>query len=284
MAAMRKIAARVSVVVGLLLATHLALADTIVHLKNGDVAAGTPVEITRGDHVTLKLATGDVRTYAWADIESVTDEIAKPVPPPVVITPAPAAAAAVPTGVLVHLDADDPHAMLATSSGYGEGGDGHVSIQIEEYRSFCMVPCDKSVPPGVYRIVGRDLVSTDDFSIPDGARSVQLAATMHGRARRGWGKVLSNGGGVFSVVGVFFLIIAPQMKLDPSGVPNGIAYDPGFDNRSGFYAMGGVTLGVGVALLVGGIYLLATGSSSVEVKTTQNGVGRFLSHGMQLSF
>lgn len=275
---MRKVSTRASVVVGLLLGAHLALADTVVHLKNGDVASGSPVELIRGDHVTLKLATGDVRTYPWAEIESVTDDAARPtVPAPVLVTPVPAA------GVLVHLGANDPHATLATSSGYGEGGNGQVTVQIEEYKAFCMVPCDKSVPPGVYRVVGKDLASTDDFTIAAGARSVELLATMHSPARRGWGRILSLMGGAISVGGVMLLFLAPGMKADPT-VSNGITWDKGYDHRTTFFAMGGGMLGVGVALLASGIYLLVTGGSSVEVKAARNGGGAFSNHGMQLSF
>lgn len=262
---MRRAVTGASVVLGLLLATPLALADTTVHLKNGDVASGATVEIARGDHVTLKLATGDLRTYAWTDIESVTDDAVKPpVPAPVVIAP-PAA----PAGVLVHLDADDPHALLATSSGFGEGSSSEVMVQIEEYKAFCMVPCDKSVPPGVYRIVGKDLAPTDDFTIPEGAHSVRLDATMHGRSRRGWGRNLVLTGAAFTGAGIMSLLLPMFLESHDNMV---------------YLAAGGGMLAAGVALLAGGIYLMATTSSTVDVQTSQNGVGRFLTHGMQLSF
>jgi hypothetical protein len=42
----------------------------LVVLKGGTIAQGTLVEYTPNDHVTLQLATGEVRHYLWSDISS----------------------------------------------------------------------------------------------------------------------------------------------------------------------------------------------------------------------
>jgi len=53
----------------LLLATPLVHAETeTVHLADGSVFAGELVEKVPGDHVTIKLASGEVRRFAWSAI------------------------------------------------------------------------------------------------------------------------------------------------------------------------------------------------------------------------
>ena len=59
---------------------HAAEPDTIVTLKNGDVARGVLVERVTGDHVTIQLSTGESRTYPWNDVESVKPLSAAPPP------------------------------------------------------------------------------------------------------------------------------------------------------------------------------------------------------------
>src|ERR1700733_6490417 len=44
--------------------------DEWVRLKDGTVVQGALVELTPNDHITIHLATGEIRRIAWADIDS----------------------------------------------------------------------------------------------------------------------------------------------------------------------------------------------------------------------
>src|ERR1700685_813173 len=57
--------------------------DEWVRLKDGTVVQGALVELTPNDHITIHLATGEIRRSAWADIDSSgTGTSAASAPPP----------------------------------------------------------------------------------------------------------------------------------------------------------------------------------------------------------
>src|SRR5580704_2020131 len=78
----RRVRVAVAVAVVLCSRAATALADTGVETvvtKDGAEYRGDLVESVPGDHLTLKLATGDVKRFAWADVTNVTHD--PPVPP-----------------------------------------------------------------------------------------------------------------------------------------------------------------------------------------------------------
>lgn len=251
--------------------------DAVVKLKNGDMARGVLVELTRGDHVTIQLPSGESRTYAWADVESVSP-VAPSVPPP----PPPAAPPPVETGAVVHLVADDEEARLSKLAGTGETteqiGTSMVQVEVEIYDSLCRAPCDKRIKPGLYRIAGKGLLPSNDFEVPSSG-AITVNAHMAGKGRLGGGRMALFIGIPLMIAGGSLLIFsAIVLKPPPS--------DTSLDIRPIFYGMGGALLGLGAIGVGLGIYFLATAHSDATVTALPQGnsVQSFIYRGMTLTF
>jgi hypothetical protein len=233
--------------------------DTIVTLKNGDMARGTLIEKTTGDHVTIQLPSGESRTFPWADVASVAPITASPpVAPPPPVAPAPPVAP--PPGAIVHLESDDPKASVARLAGRGQGsfttGNGYGSMTLEVLDMVCHAPCGRFVPAGSYRISGEGLMDTDEFGVPD---SGELTVHAHMASR-----VRHNGGRFALFVGIPFLIGGATMFV--LGAVLGTATANGsIDLRPMMFGVGGALLGLGAIGTALGIYFLATSSSDVRV-------------------
>ncbi len=257
----------------------LAADDTVVKLKNGDMARGTLVELTKNDHVTLQLASGESRTYPWADVESVTPIAAPPPPPPPTVTVAPPPPE---PGAMVHLVADDDAARLSklagTDSTTAQVGMTQVSLEVEVYDALCRAPCDKQIRPGLYRISGKNLIPSDDFEVP-ASGAIQVDAHMAGKGRLTGGRFLLWTGIPLLLGGVLTMTI-------PLWIPS--SRDSTTSSLSTMLVGMGAGLAGRWALGLGiGIYLLATASSTVTVTPLPaqgNTVGSFLYRGMALSF
>jgi hypothetical protein len=127
-----------------------AVAEDRVQLRDGSVYGGALVEKVPGDHLTLKLPTGEVRRFGWADLSP--EAVGKSL-------------------VRLRLDSDDSQAKLyrlteagslavATSRGMAYGA-------YESYAPVCSVPCDTEVDPqGTYRIGGDGVTPTKAFELP----------------------------------------------------------------------------------------------------------------------
>ncbi len=226
--------------------------DTIVTLKNGDMARGVLIERTTGDHVTLQLPSGESRTYPWADIDAV-----KPIPPQVATAPPVAAAPPPPAGAVVHLVSDDSAARVAKLAGRGEGsfatGTGYGSITLEVVDMVCRAPCNRIVPAGSYRIIGDGLIDSDEFDVPS-AGEVTVHATMRGRGRKSGGRA-----GLF--IGVPFIVLGGGL------LAVGVVTADTIPHTSSYLLLGagGGLLGLGLIGTALGIYFLATAHSDVTV-------------------
>lgn len=122
-----------------------------VVLKNGASYHGELVERVPGDHVTLRLATGDIKTFAWSEVASAPSSAASPPTSPVPDG-----------GTWVHLRA--PDAVLERALGSSETASGHA----DHFELVCAAPCDRVVPRGVYR-VAKGARGSQTFVL-DGAR------------------------------------------------------------------------------------------------------------------
>ena len=113
------------VVVALLAAPSVAHAQERVTLADGTVMQGELVEKVPGDHITIKLATGEVRTIQWGALAPQAQPVmpfAQPMQPMV----------NAPTGPTVHvmIDADRPGVTLLHVMGFG-------MVQAGKRRSRC---------------------------------------------------------------------------------------------------------------------------------------------------
>ncbi len=145
------------------LITVLAHADPErVQLSSGAVYEGELVEKVPSDHVTLKLATGEVRRFEWKDL-------ATPAPiPPVVVAPAQTAH--------VRVETDSPGAVLMRNPGYGttfasQDGAASVSVMTSDTNPVpvCYAPCAADVDPhATYYVTGAYVSRSRSFPVPSG--------------------------------------------------------------------------------------------------------------------
>lgn len=126
----------------------------LVELTNGGVLRGTVVENIPGDHVTVQLATGEVRTLSAAEVARVTLGSAAPVMAPVVV---PVPVPAPPPGIELEVVGEGAEpitlqrlvgsATVAVWTGRGVG-----TAAIDAFEPVCTAPCTARMEPGTYAL------------------------------------------------------------------------------------------------------------------------------------
>jgi hypothetical protein len=256
------------VFLGVLLASSIALADEteVVHTRNGSVYRGELVEKVVDDHVTIKLATGEIKRIEWADIDASPP---KPPPPPPQQQQRPTS----PT-VEVSFESDDSHATLQRYVGSGEvtvdyvtaygttlgSGDGEMAM----YRDVCVASCTERIPAGGrFRVAGQGLIPTDSFVLHSN-ESNQITASMSSRGKRRAGQYLTLFGAAPTLIGAGLLVAAP-------GSSSVAACNGCVNLQASLFLWGGIVTGVGVTMLVVGIVLWATSGSTATLNGTKVG-------------
>ena len=207
--------------------------DDVVYLRNGGMLRGTATEIVPGDHATIALASGQVATVQWAQIDRIERGARAAAPPPV-------AAPSVRT-VTVHIDSERA-ARLEVRAANGSS-----------WIPLCNAPCDAAVPlVATYRITGDGMRATPPFGL-DGAPGGSVAIEIEPASKAGFvgGIVLISASPIVSIVGLFVLV-AQSTEHSSSGSTAGIAL-----------SLGGL-VGVGA-----GVFLLVGNSSSKETQTVR---------------
>jgi hypothetical protein len=205
----------------------------------GGMVRGMVIEALPGDHVTLRLPTGQIDVIVWARVDRIERApLASPVPPAPRAPVAPPAAPP-PATAIVHVDAE-PGVVVKWSSRTGLNGIGQ-----------CTAPCDAALPlHAMYFLTGEDIRNSPAFNLEasPGQRVVIHASTASRAGFNGGIAVLSIGGaGVFT--GLTMLLLG--------------AYGVGGNCTEGFFfpicsANGGLEVaGAGVAL--GGVAVALVG-------------------------
>lgn len=128
----------------------------VVELANGGSVRGTVVENIPGDHVTVQLVTGEMRTFAAAEVARVTMGSAAPVMTPVIVpvpTPPP-----LPTGIELEVvgEGDEPitlHRLTGTATVSVWTGRGVGTASIDAFEPICVSPCTTRIdPPATYTL------------------------------------------------------------------------------------------------------------------------------------
>ena len=232
----------------------------VVLTNDGSRYEGELVERVVGDHVTIKLVTGEARVIPAASIKaewragqhsSAVPEgpggvvVVQPIPPVVVGVLDTPVAYHGPDELLIHLT----NANNESGTLYREGASG--------WEAICVLPCTTTVDPKItYK-----LHNSDPFRFPPGPRSLDLVADYRGRRRAaaiGWTmNGLALAGAVVGLVLVGVSAAGPGPGQSASAVSS--------DTTAGW-----ITVAISAALLVGGIVVLATSPSTTV--TTTNGV------------
>ena len=183
-----------------------------------------------------------------------------PVPPPPVTFPVPPPPLAVPVApavpvrtTLVRLQANDLHATLSRFSGQETrrywGRHGSYLRRIDLYSPVCRTPCEVAVDlDDYYEIRGLNVNPSPVFQLPS-LPAVDLNVRVGHSGTRVGGVLLTSLGSIPLIVGLVFTPIGAAL-YDHSDGP-------------GFLITGGITLGVGTALVAGGIYMLANSRTRV---------------------
>jgi len=224
--------------------------DEVVTLKSGAVYRGQLVEKVPGDHVTLKLATGEVKRLPWLEVQrSASAQGAEPPPRPRGVD-----------GPRLVLDADDPQTSLFAMSETGNvqgvvAGRGYTG-GFESWRSACVAPCGTTVDPRLtYRVAGIGITPSTPFVLPQGREEVRLRVQTGSALWHGVGGSLTWTGLSLAILGG--LVTALSFAFDEP--------QPGRTDLRGAFRTGGlVGLGVGGGMMLVGLPLLLTTNTSVQ--------------------
>lgn len=228
-----------------------------VTLKDGSVVAGELVEKVPGRKLVMKLATGEVRTIAWASLLQDPSTTDRTLTAGDVQAPAPQA-----PFVHAEITADRPGAILE-----------RVNLAIARstwsgaYPAFepvCALPCSASLASdGAYRVSGPGFRPTVKFGLsPNGSRLSVHTGSAGGRAG---GVVLSVLGGLSLFVGIV-AATAPLYMTDYESEPT-----RNYTTKHGqdLLEAGAVAGVAGLVMLVSGIVLYSVSKSSIESEDGQ---------------
>ncbi len=220
----------------------IAHAEERVTLADGTVMQGELVEKVPGDHITLKLATGEIRTIRWSALAPQMQT-----PPPQVTIQQPQQ----PQGPLTHvtIDGDAPGISLMRVMGFGFVQYGSSTGSFASYQTVCVAPCQADIDgTAMYQIAGDGITPSATFSVPQGPTHLHV----HG------GSLGARLGGVWLVVGGITLAVTGGIF---AGTFAAIS-TPGQDN-TGWIVGGLITAGVGVIMTAFGIPLFTGSATSV---------------------
>jgi hypothetical protein len=152
--------------------------------------------------------------------------------------------------VSVRLDSDDERATLERHV------DGEIESGAEPWREICITPCTAHVrPDAALRVGGQRLNPSKPFHLPEGRSEVSVKADVGTKAQTAWGYVFMLGGGGVAVNGAAFLLMGSVFPSDRDTQNIGHT----------FTTIGAVTLGIGLVAVVGGIVLVTTDDTTVQV-------------------
>jgi hypothetical protein len=242
------------------LAPLTAWADTeTVHLANGSVYSGDLVEKIPGDHVTIKLATGDVKRFEWSDIVPKTPAVqpsapslAVAAPPPQQPDVLPVMASVVPLvparPAHVQFEADTKGALLVRVDSFAVNN--RISTA-EAERPVCYAPCAADVDANAqYYVSGAYITRSNRFAIPDGSSVLHARTGSDGiSAAGGW---LVGFGVLSSLTGAIATPVAFATATQSSG-------------WNGWEYFGVTTLIAGAGLILLGIPFLIAGRTHVAL-------------------
>jgi hypothetical protein len=195
-----------------------------VWLKDGSIVRGELVERVPDNHVTLKLATGEVRRIEWKDLDHDSLGAKKSEPSPEPAEPeddsahkpnekAKAVSDYVPPDVSKPGGVAEGAARITGADGYFlqrlEGtfsGSGYsygpnpkrVTVSGEIWKTVCPAPCNEALPPGTYRIDGDGIPTSSKFELRG---NEQIAVSPGNSAGYYGGRLLFFGGAFAAVLG-----------------------------------------------------------------------------------
>jgi len=241
----------------LMLAAPLAHADTeTVRLADGSVFAGELVEKVPNDHVTIKLATGEVRRFAWSAIVAPSAPLAM-------------AAAAQPQVVVQQLP---PLAPRTANVRFVSNSKGTLLMRVDSIPNLqgwaqtrespvCYAPCTAAVDANAtYYVQGYNISPSARFAIPEGSSNVSVR----------------TGSEALTVAGVSLASLG-SMSVITGAIATPIAFaDSKTSGINGWEAFGLSALIGGAVFLLVGIPLVVAGHTRVTLGDMDVALGKHL--------
>ena len=210
----------------------------VIYLKGGGILRGTLIDAIPNAQARIQLATGEIATVPWQQIDKIEQSHGGPPsgPTPAPTTSGSAPAAPVPPSAVVPVHAEGPDGAELQQDATGHS----------DWKTVCSLPCDKQLPTGNhYRIMGEGIRASGEFTLhADSGQRDNLTVV-------GGSKGLFTLGVVGIVVGSALLPIGLLTAL--VGYSEKALYDPSIGNTND--GSGTITVGWTLALigLAGGI-------------------------------
>lgn len=248
---------RVGVICGLLFVAPLVRAETeTVHLADGSLFAGELVEKVPGDHVTIKLATGEVKRFAWSAIGGPSMALA--VGQPQVIVPQQLPPLPPRTGNVRFVSNKKGTLLMRVDSVPAAFGQGWAQTR---QSPVCYAPCSAAVDANAtYYVEGYNISASTRFAIPEGSSTVSVRTGSD--ALTATGVTLAALGSMSVLVGA----IATPIAFADSKTP-GI---------NGWEAFGLSALIGGAAFILIGIPFIVAGHTHVSLGDMDVALGKHL--------
>lgn len=246
----------------------------VVRLTDGSIYQGDLVELVPGDHLTVRLATGEVKRFAWGDLQLSSMTLGAPEPQaPSMGLPRPFISIAIPPQppqppaetVPLHFQASDPQAILfstrATGGIHFNNPGMNFDPLLSDWHMLCpRSPCDVEADrQQVYDIQGPGIVRSLPFTLPQSGPVVADVRVAHQWQRSLFtaltvlGSMSILGALVMFPLGAFQNTTPPvdlQFGTDTHAQQQQMAAQ---DKQHLLYTAGGVMLGGGAALMIAGI-------------------------------
>jgi len=251
--------------------------------KDGSTYVGQLVENVVGNHVTIKLVSGELRTFQAADVASqgpaggVTATATTPTAPIAPIVPT------VPTIPLAQLEAGTPGAPPVAYNGpdavqihivKANAGEGTLYMEGQSgWMPVCTMPCSTTVDPKIdYK-----LHSSDPFRFPAGPPLDLVADTGGRRVFRAVGGTMI---GVASAGGILGTLVAAGVFSSNPTAQTGPEQKAASQTQSNDLAAGFTIIGVSTAMLVVGIVFCALHPSPTLTTNTGQRLLKIATHGL----
>lgn len=230
-----------ALLLGLSLVSSTARADTeTVRLANGSAFEGELVEKIPGDHVTIKLATGEVRRFDWSELSTPQTQTSLAHAAAAQLGPAPLP----PRPAHLRFESDEKGAILMRVDQVPTNT-GVYPYTTETVTPVCYAPCAADVDANArYFVEGAHVTGSARFAIPDGSSTV-TARTGSSAATIASAWMLVTG-----ILSTTVGAVVTPIAFSDAGTQNGLN---GWEQYGlGMLAGGGALVLVAIPLLIAG--------------------------------
>ena len=238
----------------------------LVHLQDGSIYQGELVEFVPNDHLTLRLASGEIKRFAWSDMQPLSMPIAPSatvpqavvvpgIVAPIVISPPPPPEPPEPSDpVQLHFEASDPAAVLYARRAGGPRARLLRLLDDQDWQMVCpRGPCDVVADRRqLYSVRGPSIVHSQPFTLPLGNQVNAMANVTHDSMHSFLSGMLVLGSlGIAAGIGLF--IAGGAQDTSGAGLPSGQQMQAEIDGQNrqhNLYVAGGAVAGASIAIIV----------------------------------